>query len=682
MHPFEYYKNVLGVQNRYLFDGKGAADESLKFIGERGLQHRIKEQKIIRLRYQGPHTHALIRFDTLPIDWQNALIERFGEPEKQSTLTLFEKLFERDTNAYNHYLDYKKVNGSRLEDSKIEEYTINASVLNLITNIREMRKNFRSNLKGSTQDIWTTIVTDCNLFRRKIEHTLPHEPRPLYNKWSLYKKDGYDSLVHKGVCNENRKKVSPFIESFLNDLFSGQQDKPTATEIAKQYDGFLNGYVEVINNATGEIYNSSDFPKLSRNTILNYLAEWRNQIGTYTKRSGNRQVLMSLFKPYHSLKMPSMAGSLISIDDRQPPFEYAKGKRVWFYNGIDLGSAAFTTWVFGKTKEGIIIDFYRQMVRNYTEWGLNLPAEIEAESSLNSSFKDTFLREGAMFQYVRIEANNARGKRIEAYYRPLRYELEKKHEGWLARPFALSESNQAGPGPVKTIDYNVIIENCLHDIETWNNMPHPVIKNKTRWEVFLATQNQNIKPTNWRGFMPTLGYATKTSCNAGIIKLQGAEFLIGNDGKISHSDELIRLMDLIEGRNIVVYWLDGNDGAVLKALVYDGDQYICEAIAKPVYNKARIEQTPEDLENRELMSKYVATIEGYQKLRRKSLSPVTVIDNRPLTLNGKFKITIPGQRYNSVTAEEIVEQMPELDEMNDDLISVETTIKQSQFDRF
>ena len=75
---------------------------------------------------------------------------------------------------------------------------------------------------------------------------------------------------------------------------------------------------------------------------------------------------------------------------------------------IDLGNEAFTCWVYGTSKEGIITDFYRQMVRNYAEWNLILPAELESEMSLNSSFVDTFLKEGNMFQYVRIEATQTR----------------------------------------------------------------------------------------------------------------------------------------------------------------------------------------------------------------------------------------------------------------------------------
>ncbi|WP_449398500.1 hypothetical protein [Chryseobacterium wanjuense] len=89
-----------------------------------------------------------------------------------------------------------------------------------------------------------------------------------------------------------------------------------------------------------------------------------------------------------------------------------------------------------------------------------------------------------MFQNVRIEANNARGKRIERYFGSLRYGSEKEREGWLARPHALSESNQKGSKEVPMLPYERIIEECITDIYDWNNAPHSVDPSKTRWEYF------------------------------------------------------------------------------------------------------------------------------------------------------------------------------------------------------
>jgi hypothetical protein len=505
---------------------------------------------------------------------------------------------------------------------------------------------------------------------------LPDNPVRLRRKLKKYIDEGYKSLIHGGHDNNNARIVTEDIELFLNEMFATQKHKPDSEEIFRQYNAFLSGYVDVINNETGELYNPKDFKALSKSTVTAYLAKWSNRIATYALRSGNRQTYMSRFKPYPSLEQPRFAGSIISVDDRQPPFEYEKGKRMWFYNGIDVGSEAFVCWVYGKTKEGIILDFYRQLVRNYAQWGFNLPAELEAELSLNSSFKNTFLQEGAMFQYVRIEANNARGKRIEQYYRPLRYKYEKKREGWLARPFALSEANQQGAQPTGIIPYEQIINACLRDIEDWNNSEHSRIKGKSRWEVFCEMQNPDLRTTNYRAVIPQLGYKTQTSCNTGIIRLQNSEFLLGNNGLISTGDSLINFMCEIEGKNIDVYWLDGNNGQVLKAYVYKGGQLICEAIAKPTYNRARIEQTSEDNANREMMSKYEATIRGFGARRRNEIERLTVIDNSQRTLNNKFSIS-GLSKYNVIEKAET-----EILEDDIDLNTVETSFKTNLIDRF
>lgn len=681
--PYEYHNDILGVQARYLFEGRNASEHSLQLIGERGLQHRIKNDAIRKLRPQSPGFSMLVTWASLPQAWRDALVKKFGAPPEKVRVPLFESKYERDARALAFYSSCETKAGVALTDEAIEEYTVNASVLNTLNKVYTERVGYRKSLRGSTKTAWEATVDECNRVREKFGHTLPSNPTRLRQKLNEYKKNGYKVLIHGGWGNDCARKVDDDIEQLLNCLFAKQEHKPTATEIARQFDGFLSGYIELTNEKTGEVYNPSDYSikSLSKVTVTNYLAEWRNAIGTQAVRSGDRQKLMQRFKPYASMDQPKMAGSLISIDDRQPPFEYAKGKRLWFYNAIDIGSECFTCWVYGKTKEGIIIDFYRQLVRNYTMWGLSMPAELEGEMSLNSSFLNTFLREGAMFEYVRIEANKARGKRIEAYYRQLRYDLEKKREGWLARPFAISEANEAGPGQVPQIPYEKIVEGCLRDIETWNNMPHSKIKGKTRWEVFLESQNPDVQPTNWRAILPSLGYKTRTSCHVGITNLQYEEYLIGDAEGICTGDKLLHLMDIVEGRELDVYWLDDNVGKVMKALVYlaDGDRYICELHPKPRYNRARIEQKDADKKALELMSRYTATIDGYMSRQKKKLERIHIEDKRPVTPNRKFQISelkpmpIP-------TAEHKVEMMPALEEFENE--RCEVSYSRSLKDRF
>jgi hypothetical protein len=639
--PYEYYKGKLGVQGRFLFGGENAHPDSLELITENGFKSKIKRDNIVKLRTGCLNTPMLVWFDTLPTRWREAIVNIWGEATKLTQQILFEKHYIRDMEAFSFFSFYKFDDQTSLDRAKVDEYTINASVLNTIGKAYDMRRKLRKELRGGVKDIWSIITTESNRFKETVGHTLPENERRLREKFNAYKKNGYTELIHKGHRQANALKVDDLHMELLNDIFTGIDHKPTYAEVAQTYEGFLSGYIEVINESTGEIYDPKDFKSLSVATVWNHLSKWENKIGNYLSRSGDRQRYMALFKPYHKLLQPQYAGSLISIDDRKPVFEYEKGKRMWFYNGIDLGSEAFTCWVYGTEKAGIILEFYRQMVRNYAMWGLSLPAELEGELNLNASFKDTFLQEGNMFQYVRIEANNARGKRIEQYYRPLRYNYEKKREGWLARPFALSESNQARTDKKTIIPYDEIVKGCLNDIQTWNNTEHSKIKGMSRWDVFLAMQNPKLRPINYHGILPYLGFKETSSVNAGIIRFRNDKFLLGMDGAICTGDTLIKMMQQVEGKNIDIYYLDDNYGGVLKAHIYIDDRFVCEAVPQPGYNRARIEQTKEDLINRELMSKYVNTIESFGRRQKNGLNKLTMIDNRPVTIGNSFKIIDP-----------------------------------------
>jgi hypothetical protein len=460
--------------------------------------------------------------------------------------------------------------------------------------------------------------------------------------------------------------------SLLNDLFSTLGHKPTRTEVARMYDAFLAGYIEVINNETGELYDPKEYKPLSYNTITNYLGQWQQRIAAHHLRSGNRQVYMGQYKPSHKLEKPKYAGSLISIDDRQPPFYYDKDHRVWFYMGIDLASEAWVAWVWGRSKEGLILDFYRQLVRNYHEWGINLPLGIECESSLNSSYTNSILKPGVMFQDVRIEANNARGKRIERYFGALRYGSEKERTGWMGRPHARNEANQLGPVGKQIVPFNDIVNGSLKDIENWQNTPHSSDASKSRFEYFLANQNPNTVPTNYHALLPHLGYSDTTSCNAGIVRLQNTTFLLAQDGKIATGDSLVDLMKRVEGKTIQVYWLDDNDGKVFKAHAYIGDVMQCELIEQPTYSRAKAELTHDGIKAREIMSSYVATIEAYRKSAVSNISQVTVVETgtRP-QLKNTFQIRGLDRYVQPANTDDAVEVVPDLDDTDDmDLVEI------------
>lgn len=591
----------------------------------------------------------LVDFDTLPGHIQ----EKLEDPRKLPCALLY--FYKTDNIAVEYYTNFRRPDGVYLSPEEQQRYITNASVLIALLQLRERHIMERIKTGMSLKGVNTYLCNESNLFNQYLEqkekpmHNLPTNAirfKEVLNAFEMPFNDGvkdwaynYFSVIKdaEGKRKTNAIKVDERVNTVLNGLFVGIKSKPTPTEIHRVYETFLNGYAEVWNEETGEIYDPKDFPKLSSSTVKNWLSKWSNKIATHAVRSGNRQVYKANFIPHAQTELPKLSGSLLSIDDRQPPFWYEKGKRLWFYIGLDVASRCITCFVFGKSKEGIILEFYRQLIRNYHEWDLPLPYELECESSLNSSFKDTFLQTGYMFQEIRMEANNAQGKYIERMFGKLRNNKEKQAHGWIARPHAKSESLQAGKGKTPIIPYKQLIDERLADLEDWNNEPHDEDKSVSRWEYFLNNQKKDIPATNYKLLLPYLGYRVQTSCNAGYINLQRKKRAIAEDGKILTGEALIEKMKQIEGKDIEVYWLDDNDGNVLKAMAFLGDRYICEVMEMPCFQRAKAEQTEQDLINKALQDAYTMTVVRFAERQVKAIESIGIINNTPKP-ERKFKI--------------------------------------------
>ena len=525
-------------------------------------RHKNLSYGIKRHQVGGNGRQLLITFDSLPSHIREAL----GDPRLADHP--LERFYQIDPEAYDYYYDFERPGYGHLKPEEAERYITNASVFTALVKLEAERRTEREIKRGSTKGVLKTIYNDSVTFQEILkgkynsEHTLPSNERRFKQKYKEFKKNGFITLIKdpEGNAISNAKKVCESTIELLNNMFATQSHKPTTTEIFKQFTGFKSGTVELINNVTGEMYNPEDYKGLSESTVRSYLSQWENKVGNYATRSHDRQQFMTQFIPYDRMEQPVYSGSIISVDDRNPPFMYKDGKtgqRVWFYIAVDLASMAITAWTHAKSKADLMPEFYKDVVRSYHTWGTPLPHGLECESSLNSSYKESFLKNGAMFQDVRIEANSARSKRIENIFGQIRYHLEKAREGWIARPFAKSESNQQDQtAPKHYLTYEEIVENCLHDIQTWNNMEHNKQKGVSRWDYFMQNQHPELEATKYKNFLPTLGNHTETSCKAGIVKLQYGEYLLGRDGRISTGEDLISIMKQVEGKGFDVYWLD------------------------------------------------------------------------------------------------------------------------------
>lgn len=593
---------------------------------------RYKNQSygIKKLQSGGNGRELLIDFDSLDKHIQ----EELGDPRKVTCW--MDKFFSINDDANTFFSKYRFENGRGLDNKYIKEYTMNASTLIAAKMLRSAREHERlgrgGSLRGVPQTIWVDVMNYKKIQEMKYgySHTLPNNERRFADSLKRFEAEGYISLISKKHNNTNALKVTADVIEVLNGLFAGTRLKPSPTSVARQYVKFLMKEIEVIDNETAEVLNPLKYPPLEERIITAYLNKWEHRISNHKVRAGDRQRYMNKYRITHRLDKPQRAGSIISVDDRNPPFVLPDGSRVWFYIGIDLASEAWTTYVYSKDKKGIINDFYRNMVRDYVSYGVGLPLEIECESALNSSLKNSVLQEDMLFRKVRIERNNSTGKKIEQYFRKIRYGLEKEEEGWQGRPFARNEANQPKTETPIHLEYKAIVELTIRRMQEWNNMEHPEVKGKTRWEVFLENQRDDLS-YNWDGILSVMGKVTQTSCRVGYIELNGQEWCIGQEGELAVGEKLIATMKNVEGKKLTVRWLDDKEGNVIKAYAYIKDRYVCELVPVPRYNRAFFERTEQDFENQKLMKLYANTVTDFGRKQAQNIKKLTIIKRTATT---------------------------------------------------
>jgi len=331
MIPYEYHNDQLGIRANVLISGESADANSLVLIGERGLQHRIENGYIKRLRMRGPNTPTLVRWDSIPRDWQKMAIEAFGEPVKQIRQRFFEKHYNRDSAAFNFFSDHRYGDDIRLSDETIEEYTINASVLNNVEYCYSHKKAYIMSLKGShtrltdpltgeIKDAWTQIVNDCNRFRDVEPHTLPANAAALRRTLKEYKKLGYRKLIHGNFGNKVAQKVKDITqESVLIRLI----DDPRNLD---------NEQIRMLYNMVAE---QMDWKTITSQTVGNYRS--KNDLLTTAGRRGvtefmnTKAMQVRRSAPTAPLYFWSMDGWDVELLYQQETID-AKGNRLTTYH--------------------------------------------------------------------------------------------------------------------------------------------------------------------------------------------------------------------------------------------------------------------------------------------------------------------------------------------------------------
>lgn len=205
--PFEYYDGKLGVKTKFLISDQNKHYKSLLLISYKAFNKRLKSKTCSEkeLRRASLGFEALVVYDSLCEDWRSQLVEKFGKPPEQVRQSFFEKYYIRDNQALDFYLAhrYGDDNSKRLTPELIERYTINASVLNTLLEVRANRKSYAKAIGVVGQfDIWDSLSRDVNAFHA-VDHDLPTNKDALRRKVGKYQKEGYSSLISGKLMTRN-----------------------------------------------------------------------------------------------------------------------------------------------------------------------------------------------------------------------------------------------------------------------------------------------------------------------------------------------------------------------------------------------------------------------------------------------------------------------------------------------
>lgn len=583
-----------------------------------------KEINVVR-QGKGLGSYALVEIATMPLRFQERIKLKYGEMKEDILRNWFIGHYHIDAKAREFYTRFRFDNGDTLPPEHIQEYTVNASVIEAVLRAMDDATFMRKAMKAGPVN-WGELAGAISYYQAEFGHTLPVSSNRFKKRVNDFKSNGYESLISRKFMNQNRRKVTYDIERLLLSI-DAQPEQPFNTTVWEQYNMFVQGDLELYDPETGEVLNPADFTDkdgnplvLSPATVANYLNNPKNK-ALRAKLHMSQWDFNNAYRPYHLRSIGEFSLSKVSLDDRDLPRPMKDGNRVKAYYAYDVVSGAVVGYAYNRYKTTeLFLDCMRNMFQTLDRNGMYIPAELEVEHHLVSDFADGLMQAGTVFPLIRwCNPGNSREKRAEHKNREKKYGVEKRTQVGIGRWWAKLEANRPkeekvydeknNTYKVKTYSYEELVADDIRAIQTFNAQPHPNQKRypgMSRWDVLCAHQNPNLAPWDKAVLYRFIGQHTETTIR------QNTYCTVMYNQYGLPSPEII---EKLEPRNYKVdaYYLPDADGTINEVYIYQNGRYI--ATCKPVarYNENTAEQTEYDKAAYTEQSKYVAQFDKMMK---------------------------------------------------------------------
>ena len=608
----EYYGNVLCVTRQELVTG-GMTLSNYDQLVNRGRVNVVRKA-------HGKGNYALIALDSLPDKYKAKIKEMYPDGNKTRVKAWVLKNYEEDQNAVAYFMNRKDLPAAR-----IREYIVNASVLNCCIKLYDRAKTAQK-LFGGTYN-WQEMTEVIESLREEYNHTLPSSVMRFRKKVNTYRKGGYEVLVSGKFGNQSARKVSQKMERLILSI-AAMDNKPFNSTVHDCYVKFVVGELEVYDYETGEILQCDDFTKdgepitLSESTISNVLNKPKNRVlvehaqDSWTKFYHEQA-------PHVHRHAPEFSFSKISFDDRDLPRKLKDTKiRPKAYYAYDVTSQCVVGYAYNRMKTtDLVIECFRSMFRLIERHGWCCPAQVEVENHLMSQWKDSFLKAGVVFPFVRFCAPmNSQEKYAEPMNRAKKVSIEHKNHLGIGRFYAKSRQYQTESKKIfdaandnyvekQYYSWDELIADDIRDIWEFNHSLHPNQKKypgMTRWDVLVENMNPTLLPMDKEVWARYIGDKVSTS-----IRRNSYCRVMGEDWWLSKTEVIEKLAP--NNWHVDAYYLTDEKGAVTDVWIWQNDQPIDKLEKIGTFNTAAAELTDEDNEIFIAQQKKISHFNAYIK---------------------------------------------------------------------
>lgn len=622
----EYHKNTLCISANELVDCGIMSMDNYKKMAARGKLTVARQGK-------GQGNYALVVVDSLPTRFRSAVIARYPEGCEARLRHWFEQNYQIDQAAVAFYSSPSQC-GLELPAQKITEYVNNASVLTACIRLYNNTKAVQRTM-GKAFD-WSMMASVVEAYRTLYQHTLPSSMLRFRKRAQAFQREGYGALISGKFGNQSARKVDHQTERLILGL-ACLPNKPFDSNVAEMYNAFVCGELDVYDPQTGELFNPEDFcdaqgePKaLSEATISNYLNKPKNQLLIHHKLDSWTTFYHEQMPHVHR-HAPEFSFSKITLDDRDLPRKLKDSKaRPKAYYAYDVTSQAVVGYAYNRKKSvDLVVEMFRSMFRLIDQQGWGCPAEVEVEHHLMSQWRESFLKAGEFFPFVRFCApTNSQEKYAEALNGAKKKRIEhRNHIGigrfygkgkWRAEGKKVFDADNDTYHDTAYYSWEQLIAEDMADIAAFNNSLHPNQKRYqglTRWQVLVQNLNPTLRPIDRPKLAYYIGESVATS-----IRRNSYCTVVHRQWWLSSPEVLGRLAP--NNLNVTAHYLPTSDGEVAEVHLYQNDRYIDTLTPIATFNRARCEQTEAD---RSAFTSQMEVIGAYKKLlKNEAIAPVAV----------------------------------------------------------